>query len=269
MPQISAFDVVGPIMVGPSPHIQRAVRLGLARVDSVNLVPMRISACTVFAATHWGHRTDVAILAGLLGMSMDDSRIPQAKELADAAGLQYAFQTVDLGDVHPNSVRMRVLGKENSIEVVGASVGGGRICIYEIDRFEVEIDGSYTVLLARYKDQPGVWLISPGFWPLWHQYCIHEGQPQDTWLRCSLVGETDDPIVDMCLNRTAPRAAWKGRSYVSRGNMEITSAPALELCERVNSQIVAGTKRFSPSPPRTQFGNAWLDPRMREAVAGG
>lgn len=200
MPQISAFDVVGPIMVGPSSsHTAGAVRLGLAtrRILGEPVTHADIGLHGSFAATHWGHRTDVAILAGLLGMSMDDSRIPQAKELADAAGLQYAFQTVDLGDVHPNSVRMRVLGKENSIEVVGASVGGGRICIYEIDRFEVEIDGSYTVLLARYKDQPGVVaditriLASYGI-----NIAFMKVSRKTRGSDALLVAETDDPIVD-------------------------------------------------------------------------
>ena len=109
-----------------------------------------------FAATYWGHRTDVAILAGLLGMAMDDSRIPAAKELAAQAGLRYAFQVVDLGDVHPTSVLMRVQGDSRAVEVKGASIGGGRISIYEIDRFPVSIDGTYSVLLARYTDQPGI-----------------------------------------------------------------------------------------------------------------
>ncbi len=200
MPQISAFDVVGPIMVGPSSsHTAGAVRLGLAahRILGEPVTRAEIGLHGSFAATHWGHRTDVAILAGLLGMSMDDSRIPQAKELAEAQGLEYSFQTIDLGDVHPNSVRMRVSGKENSIEVVGASVGGGRICIYEIDRFEVEIDGTYTVLLARYRDQPGVVaditriLASYGI-----NIAFMNVSRKTRGSDALLVAETDDPIVD-------------------------------------------------------------------------
>ena len=34
------------------------------------------------AATYWGHRTNVALIAGLLGMAMDDERIPHAFEVA-------------------------------------------------------------------------------------------------------------------------------------------------------------------------------------------
>jgi L-serine dehydratase len=159
MPQIGVFDVVGPIMVGPSSsHTAGAVRLGLAarKILGEAVKSAEIGLHGSFAATYWGHRTDVAILAGLLGMAMDDPRIPAAEELADKAGLTYGFQTVDLGDVHPNSVQMRVKGERSSAEVIGASTGGGRILITSIDQFPVAIEGTYTVLLAKYQDQPGV-----------------------------------------------------------------------------------------------------------------
>ncbi len=159
MPQIGVFDVVGPIMVGPSSsHTAGAVRLGLAarKILGEPVKSAEIGLHGSFAATYWGHRTDVAILAGLLGMAMDDPRIPAAEELADKAGLTYGFQTVDLGDVHPNSVQMGVKGERSSAEVIGASTGGGRILITSIDQFPVAIEGTYTVLLAKYQDQPGV-----------------------------------------------------------------------------------------------------------------
>ncbi len=159
MPHIGVFDVVGPIMVGPSSsHTAGAVRLGLAarQILGEPVKSAEIGLHGSFAATYWGHRTDVAILAGLLGMAMDDPRIPFAEELAQSAGLEYAFHMVDLGDVHPNSVRMRVKGEGSSAEVIGASTGGGRICISAIDQFPVAIDGTYTALLAQYRDQPGV-----------------------------------------------------------------------------------------------------------------
>src|SRR5690554_4540625 len=204
MPQIGAFDVVGPIMVGPSSsHTAGALRLGLAarRILGGDVTKAEIGLHGSFSATYWGHRTDVAILAGLLGMSMDDERIPTAKEIAAEAGLDFTFQPVDLGDVHPNSVRMRVSGKNNTVEVVGASTGGGRISVYEIDRFPVSIDGTYTVLLARYKDQPGVVaditriLASYGI-----NIAFMDVSRKTRGSDALLVAETDDPIVDDVLD---------------------------------------------------------------------
>ena len=81
MAQIGLFDIVGPIMVGPSSsHTAGAVRLGLAarRILGSEVQRAQIELHGSFAATYWGHRTDVALAAGLLGMGMDDERIPEA-----------------------------------------------------------------------------------------------------------------------------------------------------------------------------------------------
>ena len=45
---------------------------------------------------------------------------------------------------------------ERKTRRIGASTGGGRILITSIDQFPVAIEGTYTVLLAKYQDQPGV-----------------------------------------------------------------------------------------------------------------
>ncbi len=204
MPQIGVFDVVGPIMVGPSSsHTAGAVRLGFAarKILGEEVRSAEIGLHGSFAATYWGHRTDVAILAGLLGMAMDDSRIPAAKELAAQAGLRYAFQVVDLGDVHPNSVLMRVQGDSRAVEVKGASIGGGRISIYEIDRFPVSIDGTYSVLLARYTDQP---VIVADITRILASFGINiafmDVSRKMRGSEALLVAETDDPIANDVLD---------------------------------------------------------------------
>ncbi len=146
-------------MVGPSSsHTAGAVRLGLAarRVLGVEVTKAKITLHGSFAATYWGHRTDVALIAGLLGMSMDDERIPRAMEIAREAGLEYSFESGDLGDVHPNAARITVEGAGDEIVIAGASVGGGRIKIFEVNGFEVGLDGTYTTLLTRHRDEPGV-----------------------------------------------------------------------------------------------------------------
>lgn len=159
MARIGLFDIVGPIMVGPSSsHTAGAVRLGLAtqRILGVPVKKARIALHGSFAATYWGHRTDLALIAGLLGMGPADERIPTALELANKAGLEYGFEPKDLGDVHPNSVEIQAEGSESRVTVSGASIGGGRIVIFKIDGFEVQVDGNYTVLMTRHRDTPGV-----------------------------------------------------------------------------------------------------------------
>lgn len=159
MAQIGLFDIVGPIMVGPSSsHTAGAVRLGLAarKILGSEVKRAKIELHGSFAATYWGHRTDVALVAGLMGMGMDDERIPQALELARAAGLEYSFTAADLGDVHPNSVRMRVEGEGDAITLCGSSIGGGRINIFELNGFQISLDGSFWVLMTKHRDTPGV-----------------------------------------------------------------------------------------------------------------
>ena len=159
MSQIGIFEIVGPIMVGPSSsHTAGAVRLGYAsrQILGVRLQEADIYLHGSFAATYWGHRTDIALIAGLLGMRMDDPSIPKAVEKAHAAGLTYQFQETDLGDVHPNSVRLTLRGEGEAVTIEGASIGGGRIRIFRVDGFEVSCDGTYTTLISRHRDEPGV-----------------------------------------------------------------------------------------------------------------
>ncbi|MCR4843009.1 MAG: L-serine ammonia-lyase, iron-sulfur-dependent subunit beta [Eubacterium sp.] len=156
---MNLFDVVGPVMVGPSSsHTAGAVKIGnvCARLMSERIVKADIYLHGSFAATGQGHGTDRALVAGLLGMKVDDSRIPDSFRLAEEAGMEYAFLSADLGDCHPNSARICMEGESGkTLEVVGASVGGGRINIVEIDGLSANFSGDYPTLIVHNMDQPG------------------------------------------------------------------------------------------------------------------
>lgn len=152
------FDVIGPVMVGPSSsHTAGAVRIGLFARRLLAVEPQRaeIGLHGSFAATGEGHGTPLALLAGLLGLSPDDERIPLSAELALERGLDYRFEDEDLGDVHPNSVRLRLRGEATNLEIHASSVGGGRIKVWNIDGFAVNLDGEYPTILLVYPDRPG------------------------------------------------------------------------------------------------------------------
>ena len=105
------FDILGPVMVGPSSsHTAGAVRIGGFARKLLGCAPESalIQLHGSFAATGDGHGTPLALLAGLLGLAPDDERIPAAEALAAERGLAYRFEPADLGDVHPNSVRLRL-----------------------------------------------------------------------------------------------------------------------------------------------------------------
>lgn len=155
----SVFDIVGPIMIGPSSsHTAGAARLGaLARA----IVGRRPDDAVIvlhgsFATTGTGHGTDLALVAGLLGMAPDDERIARAFSEADAAGMTFEITTDDLGDVHPNTV-MFVLdhGAEAPLIIQGASLGGGSVVINRIGDYHLEMTGDYPTLIVGHVDRPG------------------------------------------------------------------------------------------------------------------
>lgn len=158
--QRSIFDVVGPIMVGPSSsHTAGAVRLG-ALARAIAGAPLRSAEVLLhgsFASTGRGHGTDLAIIAGLLGYAPHDTRIPDARAHASEAGLRIVFAEADLGDVHPNTAEMRLTTVGGDRVVVrGSSVGAGDVEITLIDDFPVRLTGELPALGVIHHDQPGV-----------------------------------------------------------------------------------------------------------------
>ena len=157
--QRSVFDIVGPVMIGPSSsHTAGACRLGeLARaIFAQPPTRARILLHGSFASTGPGHGTDIALVAGLLGMHPDDARLPKALELAAEAGMEVEVAEADLGDAHPNTAQFELTAADASTMCVrGSSLGGGDVVVTEIDCFEVELTGELPVLLVGHVDRPG------------------------------------------------------------------------------------------------------------------
>jgi L-serine dehydratase len=155
---VGIFDIIGPVMVGPSSsHTAGAVRIGEFARKLLGDEPASaiIGLHGSFAATGEGHGTHLALLAGLLGMAPDDEGIPAAREIAADRGLDYRFEDIDLGNVHPNSVRLQLAAEGAALDVCASSVGGGRIQVWDIDGFQVDLDGVYPTVLLAYPDRPG------------------------------------------------------------------------------------------------------------------
>jgi len=153
------FDIVGPVMIGPSSsHTAGAVRLGsLARaIFGKQPVSATIRLHGSFASTGRGHGTDLALVAGLLGMKPDDARIPSALTIAAEEGLHVHFVEADLGDVHPNTAEFDLSSPAGDRMCVrGSSLGGGDVVISSIDGFEVEANGELPLLIVDHTDRPG------------------------------------------------------------------------------------------------------------------
>ena len=156
---MNLFDIIGPVMVGPSSsHTAGAVRIGnvARKLVGADIKIAKIYFHGSFQLTGKGHGTDKALLAGLMGMPVDDSRIPRSYAEASKREMAYAFFPIDLGDVHPNSVKLVLDGiNGRHREIVACSVGGGRIEITEIDGLAVRFGGDYPTLVIRNEDTPG------------------------------------------------------------------------------------------------------------------
>jgi len=107
-----------------------------------------------FAHTYFGHGTHLAIIGGLMGFLPDDVRLREADVLARDS-FSYTLATAE-GAMHPNTVRLRLTGSTQAVEVVGVSLGGGRVKIVEIEGFPTQIDGTVHVLVIFSADRPGV-----------------------------------------------------------------------------------------------------------------
>lgn len=156
---LSIFDIIGPIMVGPSSsHTAGAVRLGLVARSIFGKQPdfAVIELHGSFAETGRGHGTDRALVAGLLGMEPSDEQIPSSFQLAREAGLNYIFNNVDLGESqHPNTVHFLLSSGDRKMEITGSSVGGGMIAVTRLDGFPVNLTAEFETLLIIGDDRPG------------------------------------------------------------------------------------------------------------------
>ncbi len=159
MKAINIFDIIGPVMVGPSSsHTAGAVRIGLVarRLFHEEIRQAEIGLHGSFYATGKGHGTDLALVAGLLGMKEDDERIPTSYTVADERGMEFSFHGVVLRDVHPNSALLKLTGTSGRyMEITGSSLGGGRIQINQIDSLNVTFSGDYPTLIIQNIDEPG------------------------------------------------------------------------------------------------------------------
>lgn len=157
---MNIFDIMGPIMVGPSSsHTAGAARMGFVGRKLLGFQPARadIGLHGSFAATGAGHGTDRAIVAGLLGMAPDDPDIPRSFQLAREARMEVNVHTVDLRDAHPNTAVMTLIGERGRTVVVNASsLGGGRIRVNSIDGMNAAFSGDLPTLIIRNQDKPGI-----------------------------------------------------------------------------------------------------------------
>ena len=156
----SAFDIIGPVMIGPSSsHTAGAARIGRVARTLFEKQPTKavISLYGSFAKTYKGHGTDLALVAGIMDFDTFDERIPEALNIAKEVGLEVEFITEDAVTEHPNTVKINLFdGEGKELEIVGISIGGGTIEITEINSFKLKLSGANPAILVVHQDRFGL-----------------------------------------------------------------------------------------------------------------
>ncbi|MBR4036631.1 MAG: L-serine ammonia-lyase, iron-sulfur-dependent subunit beta [Oscillospiraceae bacterium] len=157
---ISLLDVVGPVMIGPSSsHTAGAAKLSkTARlIYDKPFVKVRFGLGGSFASTYRGHFTDFALVAGALGMSEDDEKLGHSFEIAKEQGIEFDFYPTEIPSVYENTARITFYDADgNEFFVEGASLGGGRILVTNINGLACELNATMPTVIVQQQDVKGV-----------------------------------------------------------------------------------------------------------------
>jgi len=154
----SVFDIIGPIMIGPSSsHTAGAARIGKVARSLFRRQPQWVNIYLYgsFAKTYKGHGTDVAIIGGILDFETDDERIIRSIEIAESKGITIEFFEEEAVPDHPNTVKIVMGDDRGEMEMVGISIGGGKIEIIELNGFVLRLSGHHPAILVEHTDKYG------------------------------------------------------------------------------------------------------------------
>ncbi|MCU9533832.1 L-serine ammonia-lyase, iron-sulfur-dependent subunit beta [Streptococcus sp. CSL10205-OR2] len=156
----SVFDIIGPVMIGPSSsHTAGAVRIGRVVGSIFGEEPSEITFHLYhsFAKTYKGHGTDLALVAGILGMHTDNPDIKNSLEIAHQKGIKIYWNVLkDSNAPHPNTVKIVVKKESKEMSITGVSIGGGNIEVTELNGFSVSLTMNTPTLIIVHKDVPGM-----------------------------------------------------------------------------------------------------------------
>lgn len=155
----SVFDIIGPVMIGPSSsHTAGAARIGLVARNLFGRQPKRAEILFLgsFAKTYKGHGTDIAIIGGVLGLSTYDKRMVNSHQLARELGVEIDMKVSEDIPNHPNTVIIQLMDDHDQMAIQGVSIGGGKIEITELDGYGVRISGDVPTILVWHEDRYGM-----------------------------------------------------------------------------------------------------------------
>lgn len=156
----SVFDIIGPVMIGPSSsHTAGAVRIGKVVHSIFGEIPDSVTFALYnsFAKTYQGHGTDKALVAGIMGMDTDNPDIKNSLEIAHQRGIKIYWEIMKESNApHPNTVKITVTKGDKKMSITGISIGGGNIQVTELNGFSVSLSMNTPTLIVVHQDVPGM-----------------------------------------------------------------------------------------------------------------
>lgn len=154
----SVFDIIGPVMVGPSSsHTAGPVRIGQIARRLFNAQPEKVEVRLFgsFAETYKGHASDVAVIGGILNYETDDPRIPDSLVHAHDMGIEVSFVKEEAVPEHPNTMEITLSRGSDKIDLSAISIGGGVVRITELNGFPLKLTGESPAILIFHRDVYG------------------------------------------------------------------------------------------------------------------
>ena len=149
-------NVIGPIMPGSSSsHTAGPYHIAKLFGGFAGMLPEKVTFSfapgSSIAECCAEQGSDLALIMGILGLPLTDSRFKQAKELCREAGVEVCFENVPFPEAcHPNSIKMCAeMGYGASLTAVADSTGGGSFRMHRLNGCPVEIDGSANYLFIE------------------------------------------------------------------------------------------------------------------------
>lgn len=155
-------DVIGPVMRGPSSsHTAASWRIARVCMQILN-EPLKKAVIDfdeqgAWAANYAEQGTVMGINGGLLGLDITDPRMKDTESLAKESGIDIGYEINSFPTKHTNTVRLALRGsKGKKIQVVAASLGGGKFEIMQIDHFPLSICGDCFELLLLHRNNQSI-----------------------------------------------------------------------------------------------------------------
>lgn len=215
------FDIIGPVMVGPSSsHTAGAARIGQVTLSLLGepVAGAKIGFHGSFAKTYRGHGTDRAVVGGLMGMGVDDLRLRRSLSLAQEQGLSFTFETIKLRGVHPNTLVIDAWGfSGKTICVQASSVGGGNIMINSLNGLDVGFSGKENTLIIQHQDAPGAIASVSGLLAGWRlNIATMRVFRKEAGSEAVMAIELDDPLEPQLLHALEAVHGIRSVTYLAR-----------------------------------------------------